>query len=61
MKEAVLRAMRMGALGVKVHVAGRSAAPKSRASEWYREGRVPLQTLRADVAYGLPKRARPTA
>jgi len=51
MKEAVLRAMRMGALGVKVHVAGRLGGTEIARSEWYREGRVPLQTLRADVAY----------
>jgi small subunit ribosomal protein S3 len=53
MKEAVLRAMRMGALGVKVHVAGRLGGSEIARSEWYREGRVPLQTLRADVAYGF--------
>jgi len=53
MKEAVLRAMRMGALGVKVHVAGRLGGTEIARSEWYREGRVPLQTLRADVAYGF--------
>src|SRR5712692_9855965 len=53
MKEAVTRAMRMGALGVKVHVAGRLGGNEIARAEWYREGRVPLQTLRADVAYGL--------
>ena len=53
MKEAVLRAMRMGALGVKVHVAGRLGGTEIARSEWYREGRVPLQALRADVAYGF--------
>jgi len=53
MKEAVLRAMRMGALGVKVHVAGRLGGTEIARSEWYSEGRVPLQTLRADVAYGF--------
>ena len=53
MKEAVLRAMRMGALGVKVHVAGRLGGTEIARSEMYREGRVPLQTLRADVAYGF--------
>jgi small subunit ribosomal protein S3 len=53
MKEAVTRAMRMGAQGVKVHVAGRLGGAEIARSEWYREGRVPLQTLRADVAYGL--------
>ena len=53
MKEAVTRAMRMGAQGVKVHVAGRLGGAEIARREWYREGRVPLQTLRADVAYGL--------
>ncbi len=53
MKEAVTRAMRMGAQGVKVHVAGRLGGAEIARSEWYREGRVPLQTLRADVAYGF--------
>ncbi len=53
MKEAVARAMRMGAQGVKVHVAGRLAGAEIARREWYREGRVPLQTLRADVAYGF--------
>ncbi len=53
MKEAVTRAMRMGAQGVKVHVAGRLGGAEIARSEWYREGRVPLQTLRADVAYGV--------
>ena len=53
MKEAVLRAMRMGAQGVKVHVAGRLGGAEIARGEWYREGRVPLQTLRADVAYGF--------
>lgn len=53
MKEAVTRAMRMGAQGIKVHVAGRLGGSEIARSEWYREGRVPLQTLRADVAYGF--------
>lgn len=53
MKEAVNRAMRMGAQGVKVHVAGRLGGAEIARSEWYREGRVPLQTLRADVAFGF--------
>ncbi len=53
MKEAVLRAMRMGAQGVRVQVAGRLGGAEIARREWYREGRVPLQTLRADVAYGL--------
>jgi small subunit ribosomal protein S3 len=53
MKEAVTRAMRMGAQGVKVQVGGRLGGSEIARSEWYREGRVPLQTLRADVAYGF--------
>src|SRR5271154_4359843 len=53
MKEAVLRAMRMGAQGVRVQVSGRLGGAEIARREWYREGRVPLQTLRADVAYGF--------
>ena len=53
MKEAVLRAMRMGAQGVSVQVSGRLGGAEIARREWYREGRVPLQTLRADVAYGF--------
>jgi small subunit ribosomal protein S3 len=53
MKEAVGRAMRMGAQGVKVQCAGRLAGAEIARTEWYREGRVPLHTLRADISYGL--------
>jgi small subunit ribosomal protein S3 len=53
MKEAVLRAMRMGAQGVRVQISGRLGGAEIARREWYREGRVPLQTLRADVAYGF--------
>jgi small subunit ribosomal protein S3 len=53
MKEAVVRAMRMGAQGVRVQVSGRLGGTEIARREWYREGRVPLQTLRADVAYGF--------
>jgi small subunit ribosomal protein S3 len=53
MKEAVGRAMRMGALGVKVQCAGRLGGAEIARREWYREGRVPLHTLRADINYGL--------
>jgi small subunit ribosomal protein S3 len=53
MKRAVSNAMRLGALGVKVHVAGRLNGAEIARSEWYREGRVPLQTLRADIDYGF--------
>ena len=52
-KEAVTRAMRMGAQGVKIHVSGRLAGAEIARREWYREGRVPLQTLRANVSYGF--------
>jgi small subunit ribosomal protein S3 len=53
MKEAVVRAMRMGAQGVRVQVSGRLGGAEIARREWYREGRVPLQTLRGDVAYGF--------
>mgnify|MGYP001820038090 FL=1 len=52
MKRAVGNAMRLGALGIKVSVAGRLNGADIARSEWYREGRVPLHTLRADVDYG---------
>ena len=53
MKRAVQSAMRMGAQGIKVNVAGRLNGAEIARSEWYREGRVPLHTLRADVDYGF--------
>jgi small subunit ribosomal protein S3 len=53
MKRAVGNAMRLGALGVKVHVSGRLNGAEIARSEWYREGRVPLHTLRADIDYGF--------
>ena len=53
MKRAVGNAMRLGALGIKVHVAGRLNGAEIARSEWYREGRVPLHTLRADIDYGF--------
>ena len=53
MKRAVSNAMRLGALGIKVNVAGRLNGAEIARSEWYREGRVPLHTLRADVDYGF--------
>ena len=52
MKRAVQNAMRIGALGIKVNVAGRLNGAEIARSEWYREGRVPLHTLRADIDYG---------
>jgi small subunit ribosomal protein S3 len=53
MKRAVGNAMRLGALGIKVNVAGRLNGAEIARTEWYREGRVPLHTLRADVDYGF--------
>ena len=53
MKRAVTNAMRLGAQGIKIHVAGRLNGAEIARSEWYREGRVPLHTLRADIDYGL--------
>tara|TARA_B100001013_G_scaffold327323_1_gene240408 strand:- start:46 stop:702 length:657 start_codon:yes stop_codon:yes gene_type:complete len=52
-KRAVQNAMRQGALGVKIRVAGRLGGTEIARSEWHKEGRVPLHTLRADVDYGL--------
>ena len=53
MKRAVTNTMRVGAEGVKVRVGGRLNGAEIARSEWYREGRVPLHTLRADIDYGL--------
>ncbi len=51
MKRAVQNAMRQGALGIKIMVAGRLGGAEIARTEWYREGRVPLHTLRADIDY----------
>jgi small subunit ribosomal protein S3 len=51
MKRGVQNAMRMGALGIRVNVAGRVGGAEIARTEWYREGRVPLHTLRADIDY----------
>ncbi len=51
MKRAVQNAMRQGAEGVKIQVSGRLGGAEIARSEWYREGRVPLHTLRADIDY----------
>ena len=51
MKRAVQSAMRAGAQGVKVMISGRLNGAEIARSEWYREGRVPLHTLRADIDY----------
>lgn len=53
MKEALQNAMRKGALGAKVHVAGRLNGADIASKEWYQEGRVPLHTLRANIDYGF--------
>ena len=53
LKRAVSSAMRFGALGIKVQCSGRLAGAEIARSEWYREGRVPLSTFRADVDYGF--------
>jgi len=51
-KRAVQNAMRMGALGIRINAAGRLGGAEIARTEWYREGRVPLHTLRADIDYG---------
>ena len=51
MKRAVQNAMRQGAEGIKIQVGGRLGGAEIARSEWYREGRVPLHTLRADIYY----------
>ena len=51
MKQAVTRSMRAGAQGVKILCAGRLGGAEIARSEWYREGKVPLQTIRADIDY----------
>lgn len=53
MKRSVQNAMRLGAQGVKINIAGRLNGAEIARSEWYREGRVPLHTLRADIDYGF--------
>ena len=51
MKRAVSNAMRQGAKGIKIAVAGRLGGAEIARTEWYREGRVPLHTFRADIDY----------
>ncbi len=53
MKRAVQSAMRLGAEGIRITCAGRLGGAEIARTEWYREGRVPLHTLRADVDYGV--------
>ncbi len=52
MKRAVTNTMRLGAQGIRINVAGRLNGAEIARTEWYREGRVPLHTLRADIDYG---------
>lgn len=59
MKKSVASALRFGTLGVKISCSGRLAGAEIARSEWYREGRVPLHTFRADIDYGYA-RARTT-
>lgn len=53
MKRAVQSSMRLGAQGIRVNCAGRLGGAEIARTEWYREGRVPLHTLRADIDYGV--------
>ena len=53
MKRAVTTAMRLGAKGIKISVSGRLGGAEIARTEWYREGRVPLHTFRADIDYAL--------
>jgi ribosomal protein S3 len=52
MKKAVTSAMRLGAKGIRITCAGRLGGAEMARTEWYREGRVPLHTIRADIDYG---------
>ncbi|MFN4289227.1 MAG: 30S ribosomal protein S3 [Brevundimonas sp.] len=53
MKRAIQSAMRLGAKGIRINVSGRLGGAEIARMEWYREGRVPLHTLRADIDYGF--------
>ena len=55
MKRAVQSAMRLGAIGIRINCSGRLGGAEIARMEWYREGRVPLHTLRADVDYGVSR------
>ncbi len=55
MKRAVTNAMRLGAKGIKINVSGRLNGAEIARAEWYREGQVPLHTLRADIDYGIAR------
>ena len=60
MQRSVQNAMRMGALGIRVNVGGRLGGAEIARTEWYREGRVPLHTLRADIDYALAEATTPS-
>jgi len=60
MKRAVSNTMRLGAQGIKINVAGRLGGTEIARTEWYREGRVPLHTLRADIDYGFAEAHTPS-
>lgn len=53
MKKSVQQTMKAGALGIRINCAGRLGGAEMSRTEWYREGRVPLHTLRADIDYGV--------
>ena len=55
MKRSVQSAMRLGAEGIRISCAGRLGGAEIARTEWYREGRVPLHTLRADIDYGIAR------
>jgi small subunit ribosomal protein S3 len=55
MKRNVSQAMKFGAKGIKIMCSGRLAGAEMARTEWYREGRVPLQTIRADIDYGTAR------
>ena len=59
MKRAVQNAMRLGALGIRINVAGRLGGVEIARTEWYREGRVPLHTLRADIDFAIAEASTP--
>ncbi len=59
MKRAVQNSMRMGALGIRVNVSGRLGGAEIARTEWYREGRVPLHTLRSDIDYSICEASTP--
>jgi small subunit ribosomal protein S3 len=53
MKKSVSQALKFGAQGIKINCSGRLGGAEMSRTEWYREGRVPLHTLRADIDYGF--------